>query len=55
MQPQFIRIEDRPAGARTVRITIVTTYKGVAVKGLNNSPYDDAALSEIEVYGVSTP
>ena len=60
--PLAVRLKDTPSaqrialggvsGATTVRITIVSTYASVktAVKG---SPFDDAAVSEIQVIGVN--
>ncbi len=39
------------SGARTVRITIVSTYPG-AKTSVPNTPFDDAAVSEISILGV---
>jgi hypothetical protein len=47
--PQRVDVGDVP-GATTVRITIVSTYDSQA-SAYPGSPYDDAAISEIRVFG----
>ena len=49
-KPQTIAVDGAP-GAGSVRITILTTYPSVKT-GVNGSPFDDAAISEISLLGV---
>ena len=48
---QSIAVAGGP-GATTLRITILSTYAGSKTSAAN-TPFDDAAVSEIRVFGVS--
>jgi hypothetical protein len=48
--PQSVNIKD-VSGATTLRITILSTYRSVKTS-VAGTPFDDAALGEIVVYGV---